>query len=152
MLHAAGRSPLTAHLGRVRQRHQRDGAPSLGKVDGPNARPRQSPHAHRAWGCRWVFPAAPIGLNPRSGDPGRHHLHASARQRAANKAARKRGLTQPANGYTRRHACAPPLREDGDDLRTRQEPFGHRDVSTTMIYIHGLNQGGKRLYRPIARC
>jgi site-specific recombinase XerD len=32
--------------------------------------------------------------------------------------------------------------EDGHDIRTVQELFGHRNVSATMIYTHVLNRGG----------
>jgi len=41
------------------------------------------------------------------------------------------------------------LLEDGYDIRTIQELFGHRDVSTTMICTHVLNRGGRGVRSPL---
>jgi len=35
------------------------------------------------------------------------------------------------------------------DIRTVQEFFGYKDVSTTMIYTHVLNRGGKAARSPL---
>ncbi len=41
--------------------------------------------------------------------------------------------------------------EDGYDIRTVQELIGHRDVSTTMIYLRVLNRGALGVRSPVDR-
>ena len=59
------------------------------------------------------------------------------------------GLAKPAAGHTFRHSFAAHLLEDRYDIPTVQELLGHADVSTTMIYTHVLNKGGRGVKSPL---
>ena len=79
------------------------------------------------------------------------HLHESVLQRALKLAVARAGLTKPATCHSLRHSFATHLLEDGYDIRTVQELLGHRDVTTTMVYTHVLNRGGRGVLSPADR-
>lgn len=145
------RAHLGDHLEWVRRQHHRDLARGLGSVELPTAIERKYPRAPWQWGWQWVFPATRFYRDPVTGRRRRHHLHESVLQKAVKSAVQIASLSKPATCHTLRHSFATHLLEDGYDIRTIQELLGHRDVSTTMIYTHVLNRGGRGVRSPLDR-
>jgi integron integrase len=151
MLPLATKDPLIKQLGIAKRQHELDAERGMGRVVLPNALDRKYPNAGKEWGWQWVFPATRYYVDRSTGVQYKHHLHESVIQKAVKEAARRAGLTKPATCHSLRHSFATQLLEDGYDIRTVQELLGHKDVSTTMIYTHVLNRGGRGVLSPADR-
>jgi len=140
--------PLSEHLERVKLIHERDLAEGYGEVYLPSALVRKYPHAEKEWGWQYVFPAGRRSIDPQSGIERRHHLGPSPINKATQKACRQMGITKRVSAHTFRHSFATHLLQRDTDIRTIQALLGHKDLSTTMIYTHVLQQGGQGVPSP----
>ncbi|MCC6245518.1 MAG: integron integrase [Gemmatimonadaceae bacterium] len=141
---------LDAQLTAVRRQHARDVKAGAGFVVLPNAMRRKlGAQAGREWAWQWIFPATRTYRDAATGEVRRHHLHESVLQRAVTIGARASGVGKRVTCHTFRHSFATHLMESGYDLRIIQQLMGHKDIRTTMLYLHVLNRDGVGVRSPL---
>lgn len=149
MLPALVVAPLKLHLQQRQALFEDDKRNGKADVYLPDALSRKYPNAASEWAWQYIFPSGSYSIDPRSGTERRHHLDEKLLQRAMKRAVQSAGINKPATPHTLRHSFATHLLEAGYDIRTVQELLGHKGVSTTMIYTHVLNKGGKGVVSPL---
>ncbi len=141
---------LQTQLKKTRELHHHDLMKGNGHVPLPDALAKKYVNAESEWVWQFVFPSARLSKNPRGDDTlYRFHRHESSVQKMVRKAAIQADIKKRVTPHVFRHSFATHLLERGVDIRTIQELLGHKDVKTTMIYTHVVNQGVMGVRSPL---
>lgn len=140
---------LAAHLARVKRQHEIDLADGFGRVALPDALERKYLNADREWGWQWVFPAKQFSIDPKDDRRKRWHLDENTIQKATKKAVMRVGVDQHFTPHCFRHCFGTHLYESGVDILKIKELMGHKDISTTMIYVHLARKAGETVKSPL---
>lgn len=143
-LPASIRSELDRKVEAAKELHARDVKAGFGSVWLPNRIAVKYPQAAKQASWQYVFPSAGITLDPRSGIRRRHHLFPSGLQTALKRAANAAGIHKRVSPHVFRHSFATACLETGTSITQVQKLLGHKDVSTTMIYLHCVDNSKQR--------
>ena len=145
------REKLKDQLRLVEEKHAEDCERGAGWVLLDDALEKKYPNAGRTLGWQWVFPGTRVHIEGKTGNGWRHHLHQSVLQKAVKEAARRTNIYKRVTCHVLRHSFATHLLEAGTDINTIQKVMGHRDIRTTMKYIHVVDKGPMGVVSPLDR-
>ena len=135
--------PLEKHLRTLEEVHADYRARGVA-VSLPGRLDRKFPQAPFSWEWFWLFPAT----GPARGEQWAgllHHVHKTAVQKRIRRGILAARISKKAGCHTFRHSFATHWLENAEGshevaIKRLQELMGHRDVRTTMVYLHLLPQ------------
>ncbi len=145
MLPDALRDPLQRQINSVKAAYERDSNNGIG-VTLPRALARKYKNAPFEFKWFYVFPATRTTKeNPKL----RHHTHETVLQKRLREAVRLAGINKKATCHSLRHSFCTHLLMDGYDIKSIAELAGHKDIRTTMVYLHTIKNA--KITSPIDR-
>ena len=129
--------------------HEWDVEQGFPEVYMPYALAKKYPTACLEPGWKWIFPSRQRRKDNRSGKVWRHHVSEESFARALKSAQRRAGIDKAGAPHALRHSFATHLVESGTDIQTVQQLMGHKDVETTMRYVHVQPTLGKSIRSPV---
>jgi integron integrase len=131
----------------VRKLHNKDLEDGFGYVNLPKGLERKHPNANKEFKWQYFFPMKTITKDPRSGKMIRFHILPTTFGRNLKSAVNKAKIDKKVSAHTFRHSYATHMLQNGIDIRTIQELLGHKDISTTMIYVHIVKDLNKNIIK-----
>lgn len=127
--------PLALQILAVTATHKKDLDAGFGSVFLPGALALKYPTAAKDIKWQWVFPSPTICKDD-DGTERRHHLFPTGFQKSLRIAGEKAKLNKRIHPHCLRHGYATALLEMGRSLEEVRERLGHKDITTTQIYLH----------------
>jgi integrase len=133
--------PLQKHLRNLERLHDEYAVAGV-PVSLPDKLDKKYPAAPYSWEWFWLFPAAGPCKDPKWGGL-LYHVHNTAVQKRIRRAILAARIPKKAGCHTFRHSFATHWLEGAEGnheiaLKRLQELLGHKDVKTTMVYLHLL--------------
>lgn len=129
--------------------HEIDVEQGFPQVYMPYALAKKYPNACRELAWKWVFPSRQRCRDKRSGIVWRHHIGEEQFAVAFKRAQRLAEINKNGVPHSLRHSFATHLIENGTDIQTVQKLMGHKDVKTTMGYVHVTFKLGDSIKSPV---
>lgn len=129
--------------------HRLDVEEGFAQVYLPHALAKKYPNACQDAAWKWVFPSRQRNRDKRSGTVWRHHIAEEQFAVALKVALRHAKIDKNGVPHSLRHSFATHLVESGTDIQTVQKLMGHKDVETTMRYVHIRPTLGKTVKSPV---
>ena len=114
----------------------------------PHALARKYPTAGKDAAWKWVFPSRQLSRDKRTGNVWRHHISEEQFATALKTAQRHAEIDKNGVPHSLRHSFATHLFESGTDIKTVQKLMGHKDIETTMRYVHVRPKLGEGVKSP----